>query len=114
MPCGPIWLAWVTGNTAPATPRAVASAIVPTLGTVGAVAATWAYLPSTAPEYRPGTILNLCASCLGIVIALGNVFYLRWENRQRDLGRRDHRLDGLVDHDIRKIGSYHPRWRYIL
>ena len=107
-------LAWVTSNTAPATSRAVASAIVPTFGMMGAVVATWAYLPETAPAYHPGTILNFCASLLGIIVALGNVFYLRWENIQRDLGRRNYRLQGGLEHDIQKIGSYHPRWRYIL
>ena len=41
-----------------------------------------------------------------------NIFY-RWENRQRDLGRRAHRLDGISAEDEALLGSRHPAFRYV-
>jgi hypothetical protein len=40
-------------------------------------------------------------------------FYCKWENRQRDLGKRDHRLVGATAAQIKDLGYRHPEFRYI-
>jgi MFS transporter, ACS family, DAL5 transporter family protein len=37
----------------------------------------------------------------------------RWENRQRDLGKRDDRRD-LPEEEVRMLGERHPDFRYTL
>jgi hypothetical protein len=47
---------------------------------------------------------------IGLIIAYWR--YCSWENKQRDLGKRDHRLDGLTQEEIEDLGHRHPRFRY--
>lgn len=71
--------------------------------------ASWAYLRKDAPGYVPGTILNVVCTAVGPVIALSIILYLRWENRIRDAGGRDYRLQGLTQEEALDLGSRHPR-----
>ena len=48
------------------------------------------------------------------LIAFGTLVYLKRENRLRDQGRRDHRLDGLSQAEIDDLGNRHPDFRYLL
>jgi hypothetical protein len=48
-----------------------------------------------------------------LVLSLAGIAYCKWENKQRDLGKRDHRLNGLSDAEIRDLGYRHPAFRYI-
>jgi hypothetical protein len=36
----------------------------------------------------------------------------RWENKQRDAGKRDHVLDGLSQEEIEELGHTHPSFRF--
>jgi hypothetical protein len=72
--------------------------------------ASWAYLKKDAPRYIPGTILNIVATAAVPLLALGTVLYIRWENKIRDAGGRDHRLDGLTQEEILDLGSRHPEY----
>jgi len=51
--------------------------------------------------------------CCVLLLAVAGIFYSKWENRQRDLGKRDHRLNGLSEEEIRDLGYRHPEFRYI-
>lgn len=131
VPCGPIFLAWATSNASPETNRAIASAIVPAWGTMGSIAATWAYLPQFAPRhvphlaphsleltsrsrrYTPGNALNIASTSLAFIMALCLIQYIKWENRQREQGKRDHRLVGLSQEEQEALGHRHPSFRYL-
>lgn len=52
----------------------------------------------------------MSCSC-AILLALLLNFYCKWENRQRDLGRRDHRLEGKTEQEIKDLGWRHPAYR---
>ncbi|POY72429.1 hypothetical protein BMF94_4255 [Rhodotorula taiwanensis] len=111
LPCGPFFLAWATANSGNPVARAVTAAIVPAFGSWGSMVCTWLYLPAYRPRYRPGNIFNLISCCCAIGLALGLTFYCKWENRQRDLGRRDHRLEGKTEQEIKDLGWKHPSYR---
>jgi hypothetical protein len=53
--------------------------------------------------------------CAGIVITITSFIasarYL-YENKQRDNGKRDHRLEGLSQEDIDELGHTHPSFRF--
>ncbi|KAM0754322.1 MFS general substrate transporter [Meredithblackwellia eburnea MCA 4105] len=113
VPNGPIFLAWATANSSPETQRAMAAAIVPAIGTIGSIVSTWAYLPVTAPRYTAGNALNVGCTTSAFLIAALLIWYTKWENRQREEGRRDHRLEGLSQDQIDLLGHSHPQFRYL-
>ncbi|KAK7056452.1 hypothetical protein VNI00_003007 [Paramarasmius palmivorus] len=83
---GPMVLAWGTGNAAPDTIKAVATALIPGIGTLGAVIAVWTYLPTDAPDYHKGNSLNLATSSFTCVLVIFAVTYIRLENAKRERG----------------------------
>lgn len=49
------------------------------------------------------------------LLSLFGLFYCYWENRQRDAGKRDHRLEGLSEEQIQngELGYRNPEFRYV-
>jgi MFS family permease len=113
-PSGPMLLAWGAENAAPDTVRAVATAIIPSIGALGSIIAVWTYLPTDAPNFHKGNSLNLAASILVLVLMIVVWVYSRWENAKRERGERDYRLVGKTQEEIEELGSRHPRFRYSL
>ncbi|GAA5875524.1 hypothetical protein JCM8547_001689 [Rhodosporidiobolus lusitaniae] len=114
LPCGPFFLAWATANSGSPTMRAVTSAIVPAWGSVGSMICTWLYLPKYKPRYIPGNSFNVCSAVCSAAIALGLMAYVRYENRARERGRRDSRLDGLTEEEQKDLGHRHPNYRLMM
>jgi sugar phosphate permease len=114
-PGGPGFLAWGTNNVASQTARAVSSALIVSFGTLGAVVATWTYLPGDAPAFRKGHIINVGAGCLVELLCVVMIFYIKWENRKREQGKRDVRLEKFStdDEGNAHLGDLHPKFRYI-
>lgn len=108
----PVFVGWIVDNTAGPMVRAIASAFTVSIGSCGGLLATWTYLPSQAPDYRAGHIINLCAGIVVIVVSAVVSVIVRWENRQREQGKRDYILDGLTEEQISQLGHSHPKFRY--
>jgi hypothetical protein len=67
-----------------------------------------------APEgYPTGHTINLSGQVAVLALSLFGIAYCKWENRQRNLGKRDDRLSGLSETEIRDLGYRHPEFRYI-
>ncbi|KAF7370378.1 MFS general substrate transporter [Mycena sanguinolenta] len=113
-PIAPLELAWATDNAAPDTIRAMASAIITGLGTLGSIIAVWTYLPGDAPNYHKGNSLNLGTATAICLLTIINALYIRWENAKRDRGERDYRLEGKTAKELEQLGYLHPRFRYQL
>ncbi|KAF1843819.1 uncharacterized protein K460DRAFT_378875 [Cucurbitaria berberidis CBS 394.84] len=109
-PGGPGFLAWSANNAAGPAVRSVSTAYVVTLGTAGGILATWTYTSKDAPKYPTGHTINLCGQICVLILACGGIAYCKWENRQRDLGKRDHRVNGLSEAQIRGLGYRHPEF----
>jgi hypothetical protein len=45
-----------------------------------------------------------------MILAVAGIVYCKWENRQRDLGKRDHRLNG-TEAEVKDLGYRHPEFR---
>lgn len=71
------------------------------------------YRKDESPKYPTGHTINLAGQIGVMALAIGGIAYCKWENRQRDLGKRDHRLNGLSANEIRDLGYRHPAFRYI-
>jgi len=111
-PSGPMLLTWGIDNAAPETVRAVTTAMIPGLGTIGAIIAVWTYLPADAPNFHHGNSLNLATSSLSCVVALVGLIYIRHENSKRASGGRDYRLAGKTQKEIEQLGWKHPQFVY--
>lgn len=111
---GPMVLTWGTENAAPSTMRAMASALIPGIGSLGAIVSVWTYVPSDGPNYLHGNGANLASSSLGCLLVGFLFVYLRRENSERAKGRRDGVLAGKTTEEIAKLGYRHPEFRYQL
>ncbi|KAL5120339.1 hypothetical protein ACEQ8H_001629 [Pleosporales sp. CAS-2024a] len=111
-PGGPGFLAWAANNAAGPAVRSVSTAYVVTLGTAGGILATWTYKATDGPKYHTGHTINLCGQVCVLLLAVFGIVYCKWENRQRDLGKRDHRLNGTPA-QIKDLGYRHPEFRLI-
>ena len=105
-------LKWATNNTPNPGVRAVSTALIVGVGTAGAFIASWTYTNKEAPLYVTGHSINMGFSTVAIGIVILYWWYCSWENRQRDLGRRDHRLINLTQEEIDNLGHRHPNFRY--
>ncbi|KAF8916083.1 MFS general substrate transporter [Mucidula mucida] len=112
VPTAPAIVAWGTDNASPDTMRATTSALIPSIGTIGAIVAVWTYLPTDAPSFRKGSILNVATSSTVIVLVIIGALYIRWENGKRERGERNYRLEGKTTQEIVDLGYKHPDFRY--
>lgn len=69
------------------------------------------YITSQAPQYHVGFGVGFGFLGLCMASATALLFYLRRENRLRDQGKRDHRLD-LADDEKQNLGDHHPSFRF--
>ncbi|KIW84705.1 hypothetical protein Z517_00093 [Fonsecaea pedrosoi CBS 271.37] len=112
-PGGPGFLSWGINNSAGPAVRAVATAWIVSIGTLGGVLATWTYLVRDGPRYPIGHTINLSAQIIVFFVASFGIGYNMRENRLRERGKRTHRLEGLNDAEKRDLGHKHPDFRYI-
>lgn len=92
------------------------TAWVVTFGTGGGVLATWVYLAKEAKighGYPTGHTINLCGQIAVLLLSTFGILYCKWENKQRALGKRDHRLNGKSEREIQDLGYRHPEFRYM-
>jgi hypothetical protein len=80
---------------------------------IGSITATWSYISTDASSgYRIGNSLNTATAGSVIVASIGLLMYQRWENRKRDNGGRDYRLQAPPE-QVATLGDRHPQFRYI-
>ncbi|ORY71807.1 major facilitator superfamily domain-containing protein [Pseudomassariella vexata] len=113
-PGGPGFLSWGLNNASGPAVRAVSGGWIVTIGTLGGVLATWTYLARDGPDYPIGNSINLGGQILTLFLTLFGIFYCMWENRLRERGGRDYRLEGLTEEEQAGLGYRHPQFRYIL
>ncbi|KAG4272778.1 hypothetical protein FPRO04_10293 [Fusarium proliferatum] len=110
---GPAYLTCAINNAAPSSVRAVTSAYIVTIGTLGGLIATWTYLARDGPEYHTGHSINVGGQIAAVVVTAFGTLYCVWENKAREAGRRDHRLNGLSEDEQAKLGHSHPSFRLL-
>lgn len=113
VPLGPYFLSWGLNNMPNAQPRSYLSALIPSLGTIGSVVSTWTYTSNFSPRYLPGNSINVATTCLVFVIGAFLTWYVKWENKRRDRGDLDHRIEGLSEQEQQRLGYKHPAFRYL-
>lgn len=107
-PCSPMVMSWLSNNTAPHYTRATAVGLQIAIANCAAFVATFTYLAKDAPKYKLGHTINIGACGVCIIIVTIGILYCKWENKQRENGRRDHRL---TEQDEGRLGHNHPSFR---
>lgn len=107
----PITIVWLNNNMGGHYKRAVAAGMQIGLGNAGGLIASNIYITNQAPTYPVGFgvslgLIWLCGLCCTIFFLI-----LVWENKQRKLGKRDHRLQ-LPEDEQRNLGDDHPSFRF--
>lgn len=105
----PVLLGWLSNTMSGHYKRSISSAVQIGIGNVGGIVASNVFLAQEAPQYWTG--LSVSLSMVWICGASCTVFYFLAirENKKRDRGERDHRLQG--PHAM-NLGDDHPFWRY--
>lgn len=107
----PMLLAWGVENSAGPAVRAITAGYLVGFGSFGAMVATWTFLKKDAPDYLTGHWTNFAFGALSAITVPILVMHLKRENRAREQGKRDHRLQGSPD-EVENLGHLHPYFRY--
>ncbi|OJJ47853.1 hypothetical protein ASPZODRAFT_158726 [Penicilliopsis zonata CBS 506.65] len=106
-------ISWMPNNLPSAYKRAAGNGLMFMMANCAGVISSYIYLTQDAPEYTMGH-----AVVLGFVLLSGILFAIMsavlWrENRKRDRGERDYRLQGKSDEELAALADDHPWYRYL-
>ncbi|KAK4057779.1 hypothetical protein OIO90_000998 [Microbotryomycetes sp. JL221] len=113
-PFGALCTGHTSANSSPDSARASAIGTVVMVGNIGGLISSWTFTPQYAPRFVPGNAINLAGGIIVFLTSFVMLFYAMWENKQRELGKRDHRLEGLSADEQAYLGHRHPAFRYAL
>ncbi|KAF2148244.1 transmembrane transporter [Myriangium duriaei CBS 260.36] len=109
----PVVIVWLANNLGGSYKRGIGSAIQILFGSFSGIISSNVFMAKYAPRYFVGygVVLGLLALC-GVVSTLFALGLVR-ENRMRDQGLRDHRLQ-LGEEERENLGDDHPSFRFTL
>jgi len=85
-------------------------------GNVGGLISTWSFLPNNGPNYHIGNGLNLATSSTMLLVSIGLLAWMTWDNKRRSKRDVDSELSALTGFSLKQIQDLdwrHPafRWR---
>lgn len=95
------------------TKRGTVTVFAVSCGQLGGIISALVFPSKNAPQYVPGISTCIAFEGLGLLAVANMRWWCRWENKQRDAGKRDH-LRQLSAEDQEKLGELHPDFRYML
>jgi hypothetical protein len=107
----PITLVWLNNNLGGHYKRGVGAAMQVGIGNIGGIIASNIFLQSEAPTYPTGFGTALGMIWLCVISACLFLVYLRYENKARDLGKRDWRYEE-PEHERKNMGDDYPSFRF--
>ncbi|KAH8886227.1 MFS general substrate transporter [Thozetella sp. PMI_491] len=111
--CQPLVIAWCVNQVIGSTKRGTLTAFAVSCGQVGGIISALVFPGKDSPQYVPGISTCIAFQGVGIIAAINMWFCCRWENKQRELGKRDDRRN-LPREEYEKLGERHPDFRYTL
>ena len=89
--------------------RSVSSAMMVGFGNAGGIVASNVFITTEEPAYPTGYGTSLGLIWMTAICCTALLLGLMWENRLRDRGGRDYRLE---EEDSDNLGDDHPRFRF--
>ena len=108
----PMTIVWLSNNLSGHYKRAVGTAIQIAIGNAGGIAASNIFLQSEAPLFETGYGTGLAMVITSGIACTAFYFGLKWENRQRELGKREWRIQ-LEKDERENLGDDHPGFRFM-
>ncbi|KAL8771426.1 MAG: hypothetical protein Q9209_003094 [Squamulea sp. 1 TL-2023] len=110
-PSPPAVMGWLANNLAPHYVRATGTGLQIAVANCAAFIATFTYLGKDKIDYTTGHFINVGMLVVSLCLSTTNILYVKWENRKRETGGRDYRLNGSDDG---MLGYQHPSFRYTI
>ncbi|KIV97978.1 hypothetical protein PV10_01673 [Exophiala mesophila] len=112
-PLGTFNNAQPAANSVSDTARNAALGFVNFGGHLGGLISTWSYLPFDAPNFPIGNGLNVGTSSGILLLSIGLIAFMKWDNKRRDARDVDAELAGKSQGEIQDLEWRHPgfRWR---
>lgn len=107
----PICVVWLNNNLGGHYKRGAGAAIQVGFGNVAGIIASNIFLQKEAPRYTTGFSIAISMACVCVLSAITMLFYMKFENRKRDQGKRDHLLE-LPEEQRNNLGDDHPTFRF--
>ncbi|CAF1682766.1 unnamed protein product [Adineta ricciae] len=108
-------IAWFNNNFASLTRRAVASATIVSIGTIGGAVAGQIYQDKQKPQYFLGNSISLGCIVVQTILVLSLRFIFIYENRRRGRFTKEQierQIERYGGNDL--VGDRHPDFRYTL
>ncbi|KAI9737320.1 MAG: hypothetical protein M1835_003286 [Candelina submexicana] len=109
----PITIVWLANNMGGHYKRAFGSAMQIGLGNIGGIIGSTIYMTKQAPRYYSGYGTAMGTLIFAGVLSTGFFLGLRAENKKRDRGERNHRLEQSKEL-LENMGDDHPDFRFTL
>lgn len=107
----PMVLGWLSNNMGGHYKRSVSSSMQIGIGNTGGLVASNVFFSSEAPLYPTGYGTSLGLMWICGLASTAFVLYMWRENRIRDAGGRDYRLE-LPREELENLGDDHPSFRF--
>lgn len=109
-----ISFAWVPTNNPRYGKRAFSTGMHLTIGNSSGVASPFLFSQSFAPAFTTSYAASI--GLLGVSLILNIILHLHFkrQNKLRDEGKQDYRMEGLTDVEIEALGEKSPRFRFAI
>ena len=105
-------LAWLPTNNPRFGKRTTATGLQLTVGNSAGIMAPFLYPETEGPRYVRGHAVVMALVAFAAVLFGGMSMYFRWENRQRERGERDARMEGKSEEEVLAMGDENPGFRF--
>lgn len=109
---GALCNAQVSANVVTDTARASAIGTVVMMGNIGGLISTWAFLPFDGPDFHIGNGLNLATNATILLLSIGMLFFMKWDNKKRDDKDPEAELAKFVGRNESDLDYKHPNFRW--
>lgn len=109
----PVLVVWLSNNMGGSAKRGFATAFQIGFGNTSAFVSSNSFITKQAPRYPTGFGCGLGLQIMSGAACTLMVILLRRENKRRDAGGRDERLQ-MTEAELQKLGDDHPAFRYTL
>ncbi|KAI5927905.1 major facilitator superfamily domain-containing protein [Camillea tinctor] len=111
--CQPMAISWCINQVTSSTKRGVVTAYAGSVGQLGGIISALVFPSKDGPQYVNGIVVCIVLQLAAIAAAVNMWVCCAWENRQRQLGKKDY-LRELSEEEQVKLGELHPDFRYTL
>jgi MFS family permease len=109
---GPLCHSQAAANVNSDSARGMSIAVTMFFGNIGSLISTWAFQSWDGPDYRIGNGLNFATSSTMMIIAILLLFWMKADNKKRDLRVVDAELAGMPQEAEEELEWKHPDFRW--